>query len=125
MTVPLLHNGEEWLDCAGEYHQQFNQPTYRTNIEVEGTGEEYRRRARDWTVGVQFPAGRRDFSLLHSVQTGSGAHPASYPLDVPRALSSGVKRPVRKGDRLPPSSAHVKNGGAIPPLPHTFSWRGA
>jgi hypothetical protein len=24
--------------------------------------------------------GRRDFSLYHSVQTGSGAHPASYPM---------------------------------------------
>jgi hypothetical protein len=25
------------------------------------------------------PGRSRDFSLLHSVQTGSGAHPASYP----------------------------------------------
>jgi hypothetical protein len=24
---------------------------------------------------------------------------------------------------LPSSSAKVKNGGAIPPLPHTCSWR--
>jgi hypothetical protein len=31
-----------------------------------------------WTVEVRFPAGAR-FSLLHSVQTGSGDHPASYP----------------------------------------------
>jgi hypothetical protein len=29
-------------------------------------------------IGVRFPASARDFSLLHSVQTGSGAHPASY-----------------------------------------------
>jgi hypothetical protein len=27
--------------------------------------------------GVQFPAGAMNFSLLHSVETGSGAHPAS------------------------------------------------
>jgi hypothetical protein len=31
-----------------------------------------------WTTGVGFPAGARDFSLLHSVQTGSGDRPASY-----------------------------------------------
>jgi hypothetical protein len=31
-----------------------------------------------WTTGVLFPAGKRDFSLPHSVETGSGAHPASY-----------------------------------------------
>jgi hypothetical protein len=28
----------------------------------------------------RFPAGSREFSFLHSVQTGSGAHPASYPM---------------------------------------------
>jgi hypothetical protein len=28
-------------------------------------------------VGVQFPVGARDFSLLHSVQTGSGSLPVS------------------------------------------------
>jgi hypothetical protein len=42
------------------------------------------------TAGVRFPAGARDFSLLHSVQNGSGAHPASYPV-VPEALSRGGK----------------------------------
>jgi hypothetical protein len=30
---------------------------------------------------VRLPAGKRDFSLLHSVKTGSGAHPASCPTD--------------------------------------------
>jgi hypothetical protein len=38
----------------------------------------------------------------------------------PGALSSGVKRPWREADSSPPSSAKVKNGGAIPPLPHVF-----
>jgi hypothetical protein len=33
-----------------------------------------------WTAGVRFPAGSIAFYLLHSVQTGSGAHPASYPM---------------------------------------------
>jgi hypothetical protein len=37
----------------------------------------------------------------------------------------GVKRPGREADHPPLSSAEVKNGGAIPPLPHTYSWLGA
>jgi hypothetical protein len=35
--------------------------------------------ATGWTARVRFPA-MQDFSLLHSVQTDSGAHPASYPM---------------------------------------------
>jgi hypothetical protein len=30
--------------------------------------------------GVRVPAGAGRFSLQHHVQTGSGAHPASYPM---------------------------------------------
>jgi hypothetical protein len=37
------------------------------------------RRAMGWTTRVPFPT-VQDFSLLHSVYTGSGAHPASYPM---------------------------------------------
>jgi hypothetical protein len=37
----------------------------------------------------------------------------------------GVKRPWREADHLPPSNAEDKNGGAIPPLLHTSSWRDA
>jgi hypothetical protein len=35
--------------------------------------------ATGWTTRVRFPA-LQDYSLLHVVQTGSGAHPASYPV---------------------------------------------
>jgi hypothetical protein len=42
-----------------------------------------------------------------------------------RALSLGVKGLGREADHSPPSSAEVKNDGAIPPLSHTSSWRGA
>jgi hypothetical protein len=31
-----------------------------------------------------------------------------------------VKRPVREAKHSPSSSAKVKNGGAIPPVPHVF-----
>jgi hypothetical protein len=49
---------------------------------------------------------------------------ASYPIctggDCP-----GVKRPGCEADYSPSSSAEVKNGGAISPLPHTSSWHSA
>jgi hypothetical protein len=31
-------------------------------------------------IGVAIPPGARNFSLIYSVQTGSGALPASYPV---------------------------------------------
>jgi hypothetical protein len=40
---------------------------------------------------------------------------------VPGAFSSGVKQQGRQADHLPISSAKVKKGGAIPPLPHMSS----
>jgi hypothetical protein len=56
----------------------------------------------------------QDFSLLYSVQTGTGAHPASYPIGNP-----GVNRPGCEADHSPPSTAEIKNCGATPPLSHT------
>jgi hypothetical protein len=53
-----------------------------------------------WTTGVRFPAGT--FPLRHRAQTGSGAHPVSYPV-VPR-----LKRSEREADHSPPSCAEVK-----------------
>jgi hypothetical protein len=73
-----------------------------------------------WMTKVQFLAGERDFSLFHSIQTSSSAHPASRGFFPP-----GVKQLECEADDSPPSSAEVKNGGAIPPLPHTPSWHGA
>jgi hypothetical protein len=61
-------------------------------------------------AGVQFTAGAKDFSLLRSVQTDSGAHKASY------LMGTGVKQPGHEADHSLLSSAKVKNGGAI--LPH-------
>jgi hypothetical protein len=44
---------------------------------------------------------------------------------IPGAVSSGVKRPCREADHLPPSSAEAKNYGAKPPFPNTSSWNNA
>jgi hypothetical protein len=57
---------------------------------------------------VPFPAVAGNFSLHHSVQNGSGAHPASYPMSA-RGFSLRVKRPGREADHSPLSSAEVKN----------------
>jgi hypothetical protein len=58
-----------------------------------------------------------------SAQTGSGAQPVSYPKGTGGgALSLGVKRPGPEVDHSLPSSAKVKNGGAIPPFPPMSSW---
>jgi hypothetical protein len=69
-------------------------------------------RARGWTDKVRFSVWVRHFSLLHSFQTGSGAHPAYYPTGTGR-FSLAVKRPGREADRSSPSS-----NGATPPLRH-------
>jgi hypothetical protein len=37
----------------------------------------------------------------------------------------GVNWQGPEADLSPPSSAEVKNGGVIPPLPHMSSWRSA
>jgi hypothetical protein len=51
-------------------------------------------------VWGSIPGGARDFSLLHSIQTGSRAHPASYPMDT-RDSFHGVKRLRREADHSP------------------------
>jgi hypothetical protein len=66
--------------------------------------------------------GKRKMFLLHSVQTGSRTHAASFQL---WALSAGVKRPWSEAYHSPPFSVQYKNCGAISPLLSTSSWRGA
>jgi hypothetical protein len=56
----------------------------------------------DRAIKVWFSTGAEDFSSNLSVQTGSGAHPASYP------FPGGKARPGRDADHSPPSSCEVK-----------------
>jgi hypothetical protein len=44
---------------------------------------------------------------------------------IPVVISPGVEQPGCEADHSPPSSAKVKNGGAIPPLPHKSSHHSA
>jgi hypothetical protein len=57
--------------------------------------------------------------LLHVVQTGSGAHPTSYP------TGTGSSFPAGEPDHSSPASAEVKICGSIHPHLHTPSWRSA
>jgi hypothetical protein len=62
----------------------------------------------DRAIGVQSPAGEKDFSSILCVQTGSGAHPASCPMGT-GVLPGGKARPGSDADHSPPSSAEVVN----------------
>jgi hypothetical protein len=57
----------------------------------------------DRAIEIRSPTGT-DFSFSPCVQTGSGAHPASYPMGTER----GKARPGRDADHSPPFSAEIK-----------------
>jgi uncharacterized protein (DUF427 family) len=77
------------------------------------------------------------YHYQHSGQEGQNfflfptePRPAMAPIQppiqwAPGALSRGVKQQGHEPDHSPPPSAEVKNGGAIPSLPHASSWYGA
>jgi hypothetical protein len=102
-----------------------------------------------WTAGVWFLGSSRDFSFLHSVQTGSGARLASYTMGraerasprpfffciyffftkniqwVPGTLFPEVKQLGREADHFPPSTDKVENDGTMPPFLHMSFGRSA
>jgi hypothetical protein len=76
--------------------------------------------ATGWMIGGSSPAGAGNFSLQNRVQTGSGAHTASYPMGT-RGSFPVVERPGREADHSPPSSAEVKNARSYTSIPqHVF-----
>jgi hypothetical protein len=78
----------------------------------------------DRSSWVRFQEGTGNFSLLRRVQTGSGAHLASYVI-VTGGSSPVIKRPGREADRSRHSSAEVKESVALYLHPSMSSWRGA
>jgi hypothetical protein len=62
----------------------------------------------DRAIEVRSPTGA-DFSSSPCVQTGSGAHPVSYPVGTGGSFPGGKEQPGRDADHSPPSSAEVKN----------------
>jgi hypothetical protein len=83
---------------------------YANHIKESGELSRYSDRLGAGRPGFDSRLGE-DFSFLHSVQTGSGVHPAPY------RMGTGDSFPGGKADHSPPSSAEVKNGGALTPLP--------
>jgi hypothetical protein len=61
----------------------------------------------DRAIEVRSPAGANDFSSSPCIQTGSGAHPASYTVGTWGPFSGGKARQGRDADHSPPSSAEV------------------
>jgi hypothetical protein len=51
----------------------------------------------------------RGGGFFFSVQTGSGAHPASFPMGTRGSFPGGKARQGRDADHSPPSSAEVNN----------------
>jgi hypothetical protein len=72
----------------------------------------------------QETGGKQTFYLV--VCLGSGTHILSYLMGSGYGdLSWRVKVPQPVTDHFPPSNVEVKMHGAMPPLPHIHSWRGA
>jgi hypothetical protein len=60
-------------------------------------------------IDVRSPTWTRDFSCNLCVQTGSGAHPASYTVSTGGLFPGGKARPGRDADHSSSSSAEVDN----------------
>jgi hypothetical protein len=69
--------------------------------------------ATGWRASYGSPETAKYICLLHNVQIDSGTHQVFYPINT-GIISLGLKRPGRKGEHSPPSSADVKNDGAVP-----------
>jgi hypothetical protein len=79
------------------------------SAEIFRNSQPAQRLTTDWTTGVRSPTEAEDFSSSLCVQTGSGAHPASYSMGTGGPFPGGRARPGRDADHSPPSSAEVKN----------------
>jgi hypothetical protein len=76
----VLNEGEEWLVGPSMpvhhiFHFSVAFGTTRSRGSSGSIVSDY-----DRAIGVRSPAGAEDFSSNLCVQTGSGAHPASYPM---------------------------------------------
>jgi hypothetical protein len=64
---------------------------------IFGIAQRYSAGLRAGRSRVRVPPRTENFSLHHRAQTGSGAHPASYPMGT-RSSSLSIKRPGREAD---------------------------
>jgi hypothetical protein len=117
ITVPVLD--ETCSECSNSFktslHRQ-SRPERSTTYHIKylllfsSSGSIVSNYGRDdRAIEVRSPTGAEDFSSSPCVQTGSGAHPASYPMGTGGSFPAGKARPRRDADHSPPSSAEVKN----------------
>jgi hypothetical protein len=79
-----------------------------------------------WTIEVQFLVGAVVGLFFFTTTCRLALGPTQPSIQwVPVAFTLGVKWLGYEADPSPPSSAKVKMGGAIPPLPNTSSWLSA
>jgi len=74
-----------------------------------------------WTTGVRLPSGVLKGLFRFETVSETIQPPIHWILG---ALSPGVKGPEREADNSPPVVLTLRIRGAIPPFPHTCSWRG-
>jgi hypothetical protein len=79
----------------------------------------------DRMIGVRFPAEVGNFSLHHRVQTGSGTHPASYPMGTRGSFLGNKAAGALSWPLASIQCQGQRMRGAIPPLPNMSSWRDA
>jgi hypothetical protein len=85
------------------------------------------------SIATRLRAGQPGFNsqqgqeiFLFSVVSRPTLGPIQPPIQwVPGVLSLGVKWQGCEADHSPPCSVEVKNGGAMPPLPHMPPWHSA
>jgi hypothetical protein len=80
----------------------------------------------DWTAEesrCDSPQVQEIFSVLRKVHTGSGAHPATYTLDI-GTISPAINQLEREADYSLRSSVELRIRGSIHLLLYTSSWRG-
>jgi hypothetical protein len=75
--------------------------------------------AKGWTTEESgFDSRQWQEIFLYATASRRALGPTQPPIQwAPGALSPGVKRQVREADHSFPSSAEVKNCGAVPPFP--------
>jgi hypothetical protein len=90
--------------------QKWSRPVlnYYSGYVRAGVAESVQCLTTDCTAGVRSPTEAEDFPSILCVQTGSGAHPASYTVGTGGSFPGGKARPGRDADHSPPSSAEVK-----------------
>jgi hypothetical protein len=100
----------DWLNCTG-----FNAILAESRDSSVGIATGY-----ELNGGGSIPDKGGNINLLHSVQTGSRAHPTSCPVGTRGYFPAGIKRQGLEADHSMPFSVVVKNGGAVLPLSIKF-----